>query len=66
MPWQMIYGWPGPDLLLWKANLTHEMCMALARTVATKLVLRAVLKMPEASGTFLGNDGLVSRQVTLW
>ena len=51
----------GPDLLLWKANLTHEMCMALARTVATKVVLRAVkmLKPP----ALWGNDGLVSRQV---
>ena len=29
------------DPLLWKANLTHEMCLALARTVATKVVLRS-------------------------
>ena len=29
------------DPLLWRANLTHEMCLALARTVATKVVLRA-------------------------
>lgn len=28
------------DPLLWRANLTHEMCLALARTVATKVVLR--------------------------
>ena len=34
--------WLGrPDPLLWKANMTHEMCLALARTVATKVVLRA-------------------------
>ena len=29
------------DPLLWEANMTHEMCLALARTVATKVVLRA-------------------------
>jgi len=29
------------DPLLWQANLTHEMCLALARTVATKVVLRS-------------------------
>ena len=29
------------DPLLWQANMTHEMCLALARTVATKVVLRA-------------------------
>ena len=29
------------DPLLWEANVTHEMCLALARTVATKVVLRA-------------------------
>ena len=29
------------DPLLWDANMTHEMCLALARTVATKVVLRA-------------------------
>lgn len=29
------------DPLLWKANLTHEMCLSLARTVATKVVLRS-------------------------
>ena len=34
--------WLGrPDPLLWQANMTHEMCLALARTVATKVVLRA-------------------------
>ena len=34
--------WLGrPDPLLWKANITHDMCLALARTVATKVVLRA-------------------------
>ena len=29
------------DPLLWEANMTHEMCLALARTVATKVILRA-------------------------
>ena len=29
------------DPLLWEANLTHEMCLSLARTVATKVVLRS-------------------------
>eukprot|EP00435_Cladocopium_sp_Y103_P023302 s5561_g5.t1 len=29
------------DPLLWDANMTHEMCLALARTVATKVILRA-------------------------
>ena len=34
--------WLGrPDPLLGQANMTHEMCLALARTVATKVVLRA-------------------------
>ncbi|CAJ1413970.1 unnamed protein product [Effrenium voratum] len=34
--------WLGrPDPLLRDANMTHEMCLALARTVATKVVLRA-------------------------
>ncbi|CAJ1441410.1 unnamed protein product [Effrenium voratum] len=34
--------WLGrPDPLLWDANMTYEMCLALARTVATKVVLRA-------------------------
>ena len=34
--------WLGrPDPLLSQANMTHEMCLALARTVATKVVLRA-------------------------
>ncbi|CAJ1374089.1 unnamed protein product [Effrenium voratum] len=46
-PWLCKYAlandlWLGrPDPLLWKANMTHEMCLALARTVATKVVLRA-------------------------
>ena len=34
--------WLGrPDPLLWKANVTHELCLALAKTVAPKVVLRA-------------------------
>ena len=34
--------WLGrPDPLLSQANMTHEMCLALARTVATKVVLQA-------------------------
>ncbi|CAE7197789.1 tkt [Symbiodinium sp. CCMP2592] len=46
-PWLCKYAlandlWLGrPDPLLWKANMTHEMCLTLARTVATKVVLRA-------------------------
>ncbi|CAE7026696.1 unnamed protein product [Symbiodinium sp. CCMP2592] len=46
-PWLCKYAlandlWLGrPDPLLWKANMTHDMCLALARTVATKVVLRA-------------------------
>ena len=46
-PWLCKYAlandlWLGrPDPLLWKANMTYEMCLALARTVATKVVLRA-------------------------
>ena len=46
-PWLCKYAlandlWLGrPDPLRWKANMTHEMCLALARTVATKVALRA-------------------------
>lgn len=29
------------DARLWSINVTHEMCLALARTVATKVVLRS-------------------------
>eukprot|EP00438_Fugacium_kawagutii_P019113 Skav204376 [mRNA] locus=scaffold4897:57638:58729:- [translate_table: standard] len=29
------------DPLLWDANMTHQMCLALARTVATKVVLKS-------------------------
>ena len=46
-PWLCKYTlandlWLGrPDPLLWKANVTHEMCLALARAVATKVAMRA-------------------------
>ena len=38
------------DPLLWGANMTHEMCLAMARTVATKVVLRAGGAQAPAAG----------------
>lgn len=38
------------DPLLWDANMTHEMCLAMARIVATKVVLRAGGAQAPAAG----------------